>query len=215
MRSDAQTQDNPVGERPDLESPHIRGLVARVRTGDREAAVEFARIYAPVIRQRLRRKLTPGFRRLMDSSDLVSTLQRRLDFIVREGRVRAESGPQLFKLMVEIASRTVSDRYRLLDRIERLEGAEATRLRGNDPSPNADPDALDAALERAFDAVGSERDREILALWLQGLEHTQIAKAVGSNANAVRQRWHHIRRRLKDTLDLEGNAGDVQRPDPN
>ncbi len=182
-----------------LDSPQICGLARRVRAGDRDAAVEFARIYAPVIRQRLRRRMSPGFRRLMDSSDLVSTMTRRLDALVRDGRVRAESGRQLFTLMVEIASRTLSDRYRLLERIERLEREEAVEPRIA-PVSERDPLALDHLLERAFATLASERDRQILALWLQGMEPMQIARVLGSNGNAIRQRWLHIRRRLKDVL---------------
>jgi len=189
-----------AGGATSLDSPQICGLARRVRAGDRDAAVEFAQIYAPVIRQRLRRRMSPGFRRLMDSSDLVSTLTRRLDALVRDGRVRAESGRQLFTLMVEIASRTISDRYRLLERIERLEREEACKSRIT-PVAERDPLAVDRLLERAFEALGSERDRQILALWLQGLEPVQIARVLGSNGNAIRQRWHCIRRRLGGVLE--------------
>ncbi len=188
-----------IGGASSLDSPQICGLARRVRAGDRDAAVEFAQIYAPVIRQRLRRRMSPGFRRLMDSSDLVSTLTRRLDALVRDGRVRAESGRQLFTLMVEIASRTISDRYRLLERIERLEREGEAQGRFT-PIAADDPLAVDRLLERAFASLGSDRDRQILALWLQGLEPVQIARVLGSNGNAVRQRWHSIRHRLKDVL---------------
>ena len=62
----------------------LDSLVSRMAAGDREAVGTFLSLYGPMIRRRVRGKLRMSVRRLFDSQDILSTVGRRLDTIVRE-----------------------------------------------------------------------------------------------------------------------------------
>jgi hypothetical protein len=87
-------------------------LVARMQRGDREAAAEFLALYRPLLMRRLRGQMTHSVRRLWDSDDLYSTLGRRLDALVLQGRIDTASTPQLIEYLVRIGENAVKDRTR-------------------------------------------------------------------------------------------------------
>lgn len=176
-------------------------LCGRIAEGDRDAAAEFVRRYGPSIRQRYRARLSSSLRRLMDSTDLLSTLGRRLDVLVEAGNVRATNENQLWALLHQIARAAIVDKARLLKRIQRAEADDRFWAAGMERRlAYAEPGQFDSVINDAFDALPSEVDRQILALWLGDSDYDQIALATGMRSDAVRQRWSRIRKRLTSSL---------------
>lgn len=195
-------------------------LLARIRAGDREAAAEFVLQFGPILRQRVRSKLTGGLRRLVDSADLLASVARRLDRAVAERRAWFETEAQLFSFLNTIASRIVVDKARVLNRLQRAESHEAawahsmySRIADADLGGDA---AFDTVIEDAMSALESERERRVLSLWLMGMNHNEIAFEMDANPAAVRQQWCRIRQRLASALGderAEAARGSSEAPD--
>jgi RNA polymerase sigma factor (sigma-70 family) len=179
------------------------GLLQRISEGDHTAAAEFVRSHEALIRRRMRHKLGSALRRTVDSEDLVSTLSRRLYVYMSSTRIEARNPEQLVNLLMTIAQRSINDKLRALQRSERDSGPEARlsallRQRDQDAPQSANPTLrVDDVLAR----LESERDREITRLWLRGMDHAEIAVALGLSHPAVRKRWERIRARLRKTIE--------------
>ncbi len=182
----------------------IQELLDRMRRGDREALGQFIERYGPRIRQRVRRRLAPSARRLFDSTEVLSTVARRLDHVVRERRMTAGSEAELWSLVLRVVERSVIDKGRVFRRLQRMEGEDAplaaevmNRMRQG-AERTSDPTIDLAAI---FDLVNDGSDREILALWMRGLRPTGIARVLGLPPGTVRRRWHTLRNDLRSRLE--------------
>lgn len=185
-------------------------LLAQVRSGDREAAAEFAIRYAPLLRRRISGKLGPHLRRHFDSADILSTVLRRLDVYVEGNRLEASTEDEFWSLMLRIAQNAVVDKLRVIRRLDHVEGEDgavarslARRLR---LAQQDSDDGSEIELSSAFDSLESDLDRRILWLWLNGTSHAQIAVILGLSADAARKRWERIRRHLRDAYDEDPQA---------
>jgi len=178
-------------------------LIARISCGDRDAAALFVNRYGPSIRQRFRVRLSASLRRLMDSSDLLSTIGRRLDVLVRAGGVKVENERQLWALLNQFARAAIVDKARLLRRMQRAEADERhwTSIMERRLGATNTEEEFDGVVNAAFDALPSDVDRRILALWLSDSSYAQIAQAMNMDTAAVRQRWRRIRVRLAKSFD--------------
>ncbi len=189
---------------------NVEELLRRIGAGDREAAAIFVRRYAPVIRQRFRARLSPSLRRLMDSADLVSTVGRRLDQLVASGGVDVENEHQLWALVNHLARAAIADKARVLGRLRRVENPDSQWARAFlDRAADAGADGqdrFDETLDLAMEALESDVDRRVLALWLGGWSHVQISAQLDMTPNATRQRWHRVRARLAEALAARGVA---------
>lgn len=174
------------------------------RLGD-EPAREAQRLWAaermlelaPLVRNRLRRKLDGGARRLFDSQDLMSTVLRRVDRLAAEGRLRAQSDEELISLLFRVSDRVLIDRYRVLGKLRRVEGEDSewaqsllTRL------DRATDETGKEMLTEIFQSLESADDRILFSLWLRDVPHVVIAQTMGISPEAARQRWSVLRRRL-------------------
>lgn len=182
-------------------------LLARIRAGDRAAAAEFVLQFGPILRQRMRSKLTGSLRRLLDSADLLASVARRLDHAVAERRAWFDSESQLFAFMSTIARRIVVDKARVLRRLQRAEAQEAAWARSMyakiTQAADGNGDPFDSVIDDAMNALESERERRLLSLWLMGMNHNEIAFELNVNPAAVRQQWCRIRQRLADVLKVD------------
>lgn len=183
-------------------STDIGECLKRITTGDRDAAARFVMLYAPVIRQRFRARLSPALRRLMDSTDLVSTIGRRLDQIVASGALDLENESQLWALVNHLARAAIADKARVLARLRRVEEQDSGWARGflerAERQGEAARDPFDDTLDRAMRTVESETDQRVLALWLAGCSHVQISAQLDMTPAAVRQRWQRVRALLAE-----------------
>lgn len=175
-------------------------VVLQIRTGDREAAARFLLEHEGLIRRRYRQRLG-RLRNLLDSQDLLSTLARRLDAFVHGRQVEATTLGQLLALIFQIGDHAFVDKSRVFARLQKVEGPDSLiaqewrcRLARAERSR---PDGANAELDRMFVSLVSDTDRQILALWMAGEEHPEIATQLGLSHAATRQRWARICDRLR------------------
>ena len=131
------------------------------------------------------------------AADVFTVAWRRLDDMPEGDARRA--------WLFGVAHRVVGSQYRSRERRSRLWARlEQTTDRTNeDVEPGGDIDTLLTALDEL-----SRTDQELLRLssW-DGLTRTEIAHVLGIRENAVDQRLHRARNRLKVRLDrLDGEA---------
>lgn len=183
-------------------------LLMRMRAGDRDAAAAFLDEFGPRIRRRVRGKLGPSMRRLFDSQEILSTLGRRLDMFVGQGKLQAATVPELWGLVFRMADNSLIEKARLFRALEAREGEDGPvarrmleRLREAERQSEEGPlIEIDAALRSLEPGI----DREILSLWLTGHTSAEIGQVVGLAAPAVRKRWEKIRHHLRDLLESGG-----------
>lgn len=172
-----------------------------MREGDREAAAAFITRYGSRVRRRIRGKLGPTMRRVFDSQEILSTVGRRLDLYVRSGRLQAVGEGQLWSLIFRIADNALIDKVRVFQRLQAVESSDSefamALLAKLERAESSEPDGADFEIERAFDIISDQTDRQILTLWLLGQPHTVIAAEIGIAATGVRKRWQSIKERLR------------------
>ena len=197
-------RDQPVSV-PPLNAVPVTELLARMRTGDREAAASFLVNYGDLIRRRIRGKLGASVRRMFDSMDILSTIGRRFDRYVRDGKLQAVDEPQLWALLFRMAEAAVIDKVRIVKRLQIAEGEDGAIARELlariQAAENNAEDGAEILLEKALAALRSDDDRTVLTLWLADWPLFRIAEAMGISPAAARQRWHSIRALLKQKLE--------------
>lgn len=190
--------------------PALAPLIDRMRAGERAAVGTFIQHYGDRIRRRVRAKLRPAMRRLFDSAEILSTLGRRLDACVADRRLLAASEGEFWSLVLTISDHALIDKGRVFQRLSDAEGedgpvADALRSRLSAASRRADDGDL-LELDTLLSSFRDPDDRRLLALWLQGVPHTQIADELGISAAAVRKRWQAIREELRTRLSGRRDA---------
>lgn len=179
-------------------------LLSQMKAGDREAAAVFMDHFGPRLRRRISGRMRASMRRLFDSQDILSTVARRLDAVVRRRSLKAESVGELCALVLCIGENSLIEKTRLFLSLERREGPDApfaksvlSRLR---TAEERSRDGAEEAITQAFAALDDPIDRQILTFWLLDHNHGQIAEFLGMSHAAVRKRWQVIRERLRDSM---------------
>lgn len=179
-------------------------LLARMREGDRDAAAELLRRYGDRLRRRVRGKLGSPVRRVFDSHDIFSTVGRRLDLYVRNGRFGAHSEAELWSLLARMIDHAVVDKARITQRYQRVEGDDVIVAQALLKQFEASGGAEEISVDQIDAMIGGEEDvlnREILLLWLREFTFEQIAEVMGVEPAMVRQRWRRLRNRLRERLE--------------
>ena len=126
------------------------------------------------------------------TADVFATVWRRLDQVPAGDSTRA--------WLIGVAYKVVGNRFRSRRRrarlTKRIESDQLTRGQGSSP-PDPDTDLVHVALGKL-----SPTDQELirLASW-DGLSRFEIADVLGIRVNAVDQRLHRARARLKTHFD--------------
>jgi len=185
-------------------TPSAAALLARMRTGDRDACGEFMLHYGDLLRLRIRDKLSTNLRLVLDSEDVLSTVTRRLDVIVSGERLRAETERQLWALVMQIAKNVVSENVKRQNAgrhfIDRLASLDELEVRGDqDAGSDADP----GLIKRALHLLPSHQDRFVLVRRISGASHDEIAAQLGTTTPAVRMRWSRILKTLREHLERD------------
>jgi DNA-directed RNA polymerase specialized sigma24 family protein len=192
-----------LGEAVSLPAGGLGDLVTRIGTGDREALARFLTDYGPLIRRRVRGKLRASMRRLFDSQDILSTLSRRLDSYVRDGKFAARSEDEFWAMVFKVAHNSVVEKARIVESLRVKEGEDSAFAALMLGKIETAPEAVSAAgieLEDVLAMLKSEEDRTITRLWMTGSNLAQIASHLGFGEPAVRQRWHRIRETIRTSL---------------
>jgi RNA polymerase sigma-70 factor (ECF subfamily) len=186
----------------------FQALIARVRSGDGDAAAELVRRYEPAIRRVVRLRLTDArLRRAFDSMDVCQSVLA--SFFVRAalGQYDLANPDQLLKLLAQMARHKVTDHMRH----ERAERRDLGRLDDNaeaagavaagDPSPSrqvANKELLVEVRKRL-----SAEEVELADLRAQGREWADISIERGESAEALRKRLARGLDRVAQQLGLD------------
>ena len=188
------------------ESDSVSALLQRMRSGDRVAAAHFVIRYESRIRRRIRGKLGPAMRSIFDSQDILSTLGRRLDHIVRSGRLGASSEDELWALVFRTAEQAVREKARAFRRSRNREvqvGLFTNRASSLLRQAQHDSHAVGFDFDFAMRCLANATDRQILSLWMSGAPLSAIAATLDFAPATVRKRWERIKRRLYARLGPE------------
>lgn len=176
-------------------------LLARIRDGDREALAEAIEQNRVLIQRYIRMRLRGSLRKLFDTGDVLGTVSRRLDKALLHGKLVLRSTDHLQALLQQMIRNAMVDKHRLMHRLGSVEGPDSTWARGfiDRARRESNSDAgVDGLLDAATKALDDDRDQKILAMWMHGLSHGEIASRLGFTPAGVRQRWYRIRFRLKE-----------------
>ncbi|MCC6427823.1 MAG: sigma-70 family RNA polymerase sigma factor [Phycisphaerales bacterium] len=191
----------------DFKHEPVAATLLKIQDGDRNAAAQFITSNAPLIRRRFRHKLGRAMRRVFDSQELISTVSRRLDRLVRQGMVRAVNERQLWSLVFDIAEHAVIDKARTLRRLEKVEAQDspfANMLRSCLLRDDSGQSTETVELGDLFESLPDPVDREILALWLNGTTHLVTSQLLELPHATVRKRWERIKDKCRDRLATRG-----------
>lgn len=180
----------------DLDRLSADELRERIRTGDRDVIAAFVMRNGPVIRRRAAGRLGSRMRRLFDSQEILSTVLRRLDDYIKRGQLSVDSEAQLMKLMLQMTMAAVVDKARISRRMERAEGPQhrCPPVSDEGSGGGSEPGVM---VDRAFEALDREVDRDILWMWLSDVPQAAMAEVLCESPEYVRKRWQRIRERLR------------------
>jgi RNA polymerase sigma-70 factor (ECF subfamily) len=179
-------------------------LLARARSGDREALERLAGQYESKVRLVARVLLGPALRPYLDSLDLVQSVHKSLLVGLRQDRFDVSTPENLMALALTLVRRKVARQWRRLKRQQRLGGSPGetgdlagvlTSLSGTEDDP-ARAAQLHDQVEVLCGSL-SEAERRLLELRLDGWTPAEVAGELGVSAVALRVRLTRLRQRLR------------------
>lgn len=185
--------------RPD----EFQKLISELAEGSEMAARRLAEEYTPHVTQVVRSSMAARIRPKVDSADYVQSVWASI-LINRDRLAQFTEPEQLIRYLAVMARHKVFDGYRNLHtaknniRVERrLEKKREFSSWSNDSGENGhyptstEPSPSEFAIERELweriGAVGSERDREVVAMRVQGASYKQIADQLGVSEKTVQR----------------------------
>jgi RNA polymerase sigma-70 factor (ECF subfamily) len=182
-------------------------LIGRVRRGDERAAAELVRRYEPAIRRAVRFRLTdPRLRRTCDSMDVCQSVL--LSFFVRaaSGQYDLESPEQLLRLLTTMARNKLLNQARQQHAARRDNRLVTDDVADHDVAATAPGPPQQAEAKELLQEIHRRLDAEelrLVELRNQGHDWNAIARMVGGNAPALRQKHHRALARLTQEFGLE------------
>lgn len=167
---------------------------------DREALARYLLEHQASIRAAARRKLSSNTRSVFDSEDVLSSVLRRVDAMVSEGRLRPRSEAELWALINTIAANNAVNRTQLIERARLFlteDGPYVYELLQRLNAFTTDDEVI-LLLHRMMACLQDEKDRQLLGAYLRGASLSVIATMLGIKDDACRQRWRSIRLRLAE-----------------
>jgi RNA polymerase sigma-70 factor (ECF subfamily) len=184
-------------------------LLARVRSGDQEAAADLIRQLEPELRRAVRVRMSdPRLRRVVDSVDICQSVLANFFVRVRLGEFDLGRPEQLLHLLLVMARNKLQDRVRRQQaqkRDQRRREAQAEvdldALAGRAPQPGsivAWRDLLDTVRQHLTDEERQLADHRAL-----GLDWPEIAARVGGQPGTLRKKLGRALDRVTACLGLE------------
>ncbi len=184
----------------------FRDLIARVRSGDDQAAAELVRKYESTVRLAIRVRLANSdMRRLLDSMDICQSVLANFFLRAASGQFELNSQEQLVKLLVTMArnrlvNHAMHQKAARRDR-RRETNVDSSELADDSPSPSrivTYRELLDAVRQRLTD-----EERRLADLRAAGRSWAEVAEEVGGNADAMRFRLTRALDRVTRDLQLQ------------
>jgi RNA polymerase sigma-70 factor (ECF subfamily) len=186
----------------------FQGLLARVRSGDPEAARELVQRYEPAIRRAVRFRLSDSrLTGLLDSIDICQSVLASFFVRAAAGQYDLQQPEQLLKLLVAMARNKLALQARAQRRQRRdrrrlqAAGLNEAELADEGPSPSAY--VAMAELLREADRLLSADEKQLVQLRKDGLEWAAIAGQVGGTPEALRKKLARAVDRVAHQLHLD------------
>jgi RNA polymerase sigma-70 factor (ECF subfamily) len=181
-------------------------VMARLRTGDADAATQVFQRFAGRLIVLARGHLDARLRRKVDPEDLLQSAFQSFFHRHREGRFQPENWGSLWSLLIVITLRKCGGWARRFQAARRALSAEVTAAGSADESAvieafSAEPSPAEAVMlsevvERLLRDLGP-RDGEILTLALQGYSAAEISDQLHRPARTVYRVLERIKARLQ------------------
>ncbi|MFO0845636.1 MAG: sigma-70 family RNA polymerase sigma factor [Gemmataceae bacterium] len=184
-------------------------LILRVRRGDEAAAALLVRRYEPAIRRAVRFRLTdPRLRRTCDSLDVCQSVLASFFVRVASGQYDLGTPAQLLRLLTTMARNKLLNQAR-----QQLAARRDARLVTDDvadhdlivnaPGPEQLAEAREL-LQEVHRRLAPDELR-LVELRNQGHDWAAVAKVVGGNPVALRQKLHRALARVARQVGLEAS----------
>jgi RNA polymerase sigma-70 factor (ECF subfamily) len=185
-------------------------FLARLRTGDDDAAHELFRRFAGQLLGLARGRIDAGLRHKVDPEDVVQSAFKSFFFRYGEGDLGFVNWDSLWGMLTLITVRKCAERvaYHRAERRDAAREAPAPQADEAAPSPDPfgrEPTPLEAAVlgetvEQLFAGL-DEDERPVLELSLQGYTTREISERLGRAERTVRLLREGIRHRLERMRD--------------
>lgn len=183
-------------------SDGFHDLLARARTGDREAREALILRHLDRLRAFVRLKSGPGLRARESCSDLVQSVCR--EALGELGRLEVDGEDGFQRWLFAVALHKIGRRVEYYRAAKRDPGREETgdaallSAYGAVVTPSADAAAREevAHIEAAFDALSEDQREALIQVRLLGRPHREVAEETGRSEEAVRQLLYRARARL-------------------
>jgi RNA polymerase sigma-70 factor (ECF subfamily) len=183
-------------------------FLARVRSGDEEAAAELVRRYEAVIRREVRFRLTdPTVYRLLDDEDICQSVLTSFFVRAQLGEYDLNDPAQLRQLLLSMARNKLAHAGRRQHTQKRGGGRNATETVEELGVAGRDPSASQVAAGRELlDQVRgklNEEEQHVAELRGQGHDWAQIARQLGGTPDGRRMQLTRALDRVARELGLE------------
>jgi RNA polymerase sigma-70 factor (ECF subfamily) len=187
----------------------VADLMARLRSGEDEAAREVFVRFASRLVGLARRHLDNRLAVKVDPEDVVQSAYKSFFVRHRDGGLEVGSWDGLWGVLTVITLRKCADRAEYYRAAKRDVGREAPAAGPDDSAPavgnlavDREPTPSEAAVlaetvEALFRSVDDPDERAILELSLQGFTATEISERLGRAERSVRRLRERIRKRLE------------------
>ncbi len=195
-------------------SSSFQELMARIRSGDQEAATELVKRYEPAIRRAVRFRLTDArLGAVLDSMDICQSVLASFFLRAASGQYDLEDSGQLQKLLVSMARNKLAmqarhaqaqkrDNRRVVTGSPEEQGARA---------PASSPSSQIAAKELLQEAQRrlSDEERQLVEWRYQGLEWEEIAARLQGSPEALRKKLSRALNRVANELGVDEEDDDA------
>lgn len=173
---------------------------AVTQTGQRAGAAEVLTQHRDELLRRIHARIGGSTRKITDTEDILSTVARRLDRLIADGRLEAGNERQLFALIHAITDRTLLEKHRMATRAQKRETTSVVGRRVEEAKGSGDGRIEPRALEKIVGMVTDPIDRQILDGKARGWSYGTLALELGISEDSVRQRWSRLRRKVQEAL---------------
>lgn len=174
---------------------------ARLRQ-QRESAADMVEQQRSSLMTRIHTLLGDDARRMTGTDDILSTAWRRIDSVILQGKLNAQTDEQIYAFVHAVIQRTILEKARSSRRLSRREQI-AQQIKNLHSSSTEEVKIRFSAddVQRVGQIISNPIDREIVLLRGKDLSLSKIAEIMHMEHAAVRMRWSRIRQRVKSVLE--------------
>jgi RNA polymerase sigma factor (sigma-70 family) len=185
-------------------------LLARIRNGDETASAELVQRYERPVLRAVRARLSNRMRRVLDSMDVMQSVNRSLLLGLRSQKFQFVQPAQLIALAVLLVQRKVARHWRRMkgtplgEDVIQSDGFPMHEVESHEPEQSsviAAEDLLQRFLSR-LDGL----DRQLVQLRLDGNSSIEVAALLNLDAAFVRMRWARLRNNLRGSGLVESGV---------